>query len=127
MTLLRLCGLAVLAAVMALSLREAGGRLAPLAALCGGLALLAFVMMRYREVFASLTELGGGEAVSEALSLGLRVIGLAAVTEITAGVCRDLGEASLATKVEWCGRAEILVVSLPSLSRLLSLAASYLS
>ncbi len=127
MTLLRLCGLAVLAATVALSLRETGGKLAPLAALAGGLALLSFVLWRYREVFAMLTELAGGEAAGEALSLGLRVLGLAAVTEITAGVCRDLGEGSLATKVEWCGRAEILVVSLPSLSRLLTLAASYLS
>ncbi len=127
MTLLRVCGLAVLAAVMVLSLRETGGRLAPLVTLAGGLTLLSFVFLRYREVLSSLTALGGGEAVGEAISLGVRVVGLSAITEITAGVCRDLGEASLATKVEWCGRAEILVVSLPSLTRLLGLASSLLS
>ncbi len=126
MTLLRFCGLAVLAAVMVLSLRETGGKLGPLVTLAGGLALLSFVFLRYREIFESLTSLGG-EAAAEAISLGVRVVGLAAITEVTAGVCRDLGEASLATKVEWCGRAEILVVSLPPLSRLLALASSLLS
>ena len=125
MTLLRLCGLALVAACMVLSLRETGGRLGPLVTLAGGLALLSFVFLRYREVLETLSSLGGGVG-GEAISLGVRVVGLAAITEVTAGVCRDLGEASLATKVEWCGRAEILAVSLPSLVRLLSLAASLL-
>ena len=54
-------------------------------------------------------------------------MGLAALTEVTASTCRDLGEGGLATKVEWCGRAEILAVSLPTLREVLALGLGYLS
>ena len=127
MTLLRICGLALLAAVAALSLRESGGRLASLVPFAAGLFLFAFVLGRTREAVELFTSLGGGETVGEALSLGLRVVGLSAITEVTAGVCRDLGEGGLATKVEWCGRAEILVATLPQLARLMALATSTLA
>ena len=126
MTLVKLVGLALLGAVLLLVLREAGGRLAPLAAASCGVVLLLFLLERYRTLFAFLADLPYAEPLGEAVSLSLRVIGLSLLTELSAGVCRDLGEGSLATKLEWCGRAEILVVSLPMLSRLCELALRYL-
>lgn len=127
MTLLRLFGVAILAAVFVLLLRESGGKWAALAAVAGGVLLLFGLLERYREIFSFLTALPGGELFSETLTLCLRVVGLALITEVTAGMCRDLGEAGLSTKVEWCGRAEILVVCLPMLSRVLTLATGYLA
>lgn len=126
MSLLKLCGLVILSAVLLLLLREMGGKLAPLGAATAGVMLLLLLIERYREVFRFLLELSGGELLSSVLSFSLRVLGLALLTEITAGICRDLGEGGLATKLEWCGRAEILVVSLPTLSRILELALTYL-
>jgi len=127
LTLLRLFGIALLAAVMLLLLREGGGKLAPLVALSGGVALLGFAISRTGELLSFLSELELGEGASAALSFSLRAVGLAALTEVTAGTCRDLGEGGLATKVEWCGRAEILAVSLPMLSELFELAGSFLA
>ena len=127
MTLWQIFGVAILAAVLGLALREAGGKWTAAVSLAGGILLLLGLISRYGEIFSVLLAFPGGEAVSEALSLCLRVVGLAAVTEVTAGVCRDLGEAGLSAKVEWCGRAEILVVCLPTLSRVLSLATECLS
>ena len=126
--MLRVLALAVTAAVLLYLLREMGGRLLPLAAVAGGLGLLAYGASRYGEILPLLSSLGGGsEIAASALSLSLRAVGLASVTEITAGICRDLGEGGLATKVEWCGRAEILFVCLPTLRSILSLAMGYLS
>ncbi len=126
--MLRVLGLAVLSAVLLYLLRDMGGRLLPLGALAGGLLLLSYGVFRYEEILSLLSSLGeGGEVAASALSLSLRAVGLASVTEITAGICRDLGEGGLATKVEWCGRAEILFVSLPTLRSLLSLASGYLA
>ena len=127
MTLWRLLGIALLTAVLGLILREAGGKWAGAVSLAGAVLLLLGLMSRYGEILTAILAIPGGEAVGEALSLCLRVVGLAAVTEVTAGVCRDLGEVGLSTKVEWCGRAEILVVCLPTLSRVLSLATECLS
>ncbi|MBQ2308722.1 MAG: hypothetical protein II373_04010, partial [Clostridia bacterium] len=114
--MLRVLGLAVLSAVLLYLLRDMGGRLVPLGAAAGGILLLLYGVLRYGELLSLVSSLGEvGEVASSAISLSLRAVGLASVTEITAGICRDLGEGGLATKVEWCGRAEILAVSLPTL------------
>ncbi|MBR7095292.1 MAG: hypothetical protein IKC73_03645 [Clostridia bacterium] len=126
--MLRVLGLAVLSAVLLYLLRDMGGRLVPLGAAAGGILLLLYGVLRYGELLSLFSSLGEvGEVASSAISLSLRAVGLASVTEITAGICRDLGEGGLATKVEWCGRAEILAVSLPTLRTLLSLASGYLA
>ena len=127
MSLLKLCGLVLLVALTVLLLREAGGRGAPLVALGGGLLLLLFLVERYRSLLGFLDALPGGELLGSAVSLSLRVLGLSFLTETTAGICRDLGEGALAARLEWCGRAEILLVSLPTLTRVLEVAVSYLS
>ena len=126
MTLPKLCGLVILAAVLLLLLREMGGKLAPLGAATAGVVLLLFLIERYGRIYAFLESLPGGEITSSVLSFSLRVLGLSLLCEITAGICRDLGEAGLAARLEWCCRAEILVLSLPTLSRILELAVSYL-
>lgn len=127
MSLLKLCGLLLLVVLTVLLLREAGGRGAPLLVLGGGLLLLLFLVERYRSLLGFLDVLPGGELLGSAVSLSLRVLGLSFLTETTAGICRDLGEGGLATRLEWCGRAEILLVSLPTLTRVLEVAISYLS
>ncbi len=122
MTLIKLCGLALLLTFLLIGMREIGGRALPLIALGGGVFLLIYLVERYSALFSFLRELSGGELYTSLLSLSLRVLGVALLTEITAGICRDLGEAGLAARLEWCGRAEILVLCLPTLSRLLELA-----
>ena len=127
MSLLKLCGLVLLVALTLLLLREAGGRGATPVLLGGGLLLLLFLVEHYRSLLGFLDTLPGGELLGSAVSLSLRVLGLAFLTETTAGICRDLGEAGLATRLEWCGRAEILLISLPTLEEVLRVAVSYLS
>ncbi len=126
MTLLKLCGLCLLLAVLYLLQKEAGGRFLPLVALSGGVVLMLYLVEHTRvlvDFLGTLTERGDA-IVSEALSLALRVLGLSFLTELTASLCRDMGEGGLATRLEWCGRLEILVVSLPLLCRLLDTAFS---
>ena len=124
--MLKLCALALLAAILLLPLREAGGRLGGVAAALCGVLLLLTLTERYATIFSFLDTLGENAVPGEAVSLSLRALGLSFLTEVTAGICRDLGEGGLATRLEWCGRAEILVLALPTLVRLLELAVSYL-
>lgn len=121
MTLIKLCGLALLVALLLFTLREMGGRALPLITLGGGLLLLFSLIERYAALFGFLGEIAKGELAGTVIELALRVLGVALLTEITAGICRDLGEAGLATRLEWCGRAEILLLCLPTLRRLLEL------
>ncbi len=124
MTLTKLIGVALLCAVAVLFLREGGGRWATLAAAAGGILLLIAALSRYQEVLSLLQSYtgGGGGLFSEAATLSLKVVGVGLLTEVGADVCRDLGEGGLAGRVEMCGKAEILLLCLPTLARVLALA-----
>lgn len=54
----------------------------------------------------------------------LRSLGIAVVAGCGADVCRDLGQDSVASGIELAGKAEIMLVCLPLITELLSLARS---
>lgn len=115
-------GLALLSAALGYLIKPLSPRLALFPPLFCGLALFGFALFRYREPLALLSELAESGGLSDSLSSILRMLGIGALTAFTADVCRDLGEATLASRVELCGRVEILLLSLPFLTELLSLA-----
>lgn len=52
----------------------------------------------------------------------LKSLGITLVTEIASNICKDAGEAGMAQWIETAGRLEILVISLPLIGDILSLA-----
>ena len=66
-----------------------------------------------------------GEA-GDALRILFKTLGVAVVTQLAADLCRDAGESAMAGKVELCGKAAVLALSLPLASDLLRLAAGLL-
>lgn len=66
-------------------------------------------------VIDALRELASGtDALSgEAWSLLLKALGVAFLTETSAAICRDSGEAGVASWVETVGKLEILLLSFP--------------
>lgn len=67
-------------------------------------------------------------SLSDGLGLGgeteivFRALAAAFLTQIAAGICRENGEATLASGVEFAGRATVLVLCLPLLGSVLTLA-----
>lgn len=76
-----------------------------------------------REVSASF-DIGN---FSEYVELILKALGIAVLTHIASSICRDCGEAGLAGAVEFAGKAEILLISLPMIERLLKYTAEIAS
>ena len=70
---------------------------------------LASTVLTYITDLASAT----GALEGEDWSLLLKALGVAFLTETAASVCRDSGEAGLATWVETAGKLEILLLSFP--------------
>ena len=127
MTLVKLLALALLTAVLALLLRESGAKLAALVSLTGGLALLFYALSRYAAPIASLREMAENAGLAESFSAVLRMLAVGCLTRLASDLCRDMREATLASRVEFCGRAELLLLCLPSLKELFTLAAEVLS
>lgn len=76
---------------------------------------LGLVLSLAGTVMASVTDLTAatGALDGESWTILLKALGLAFLTETAASVCRDSGEAGLATWVETAGKLEILLLSFP--------------
>ena len=55
----------------------------------------------------------------------LKALGVGIVCQFTAQLCRDAGEETLASGVEFFGKVEIILLSLPLLQQLLALAGEF--
>ena len=64
---------------------------------------------------------------SEYVELILKALGVAVLTHVASSICRDCGEGGLAGAVEFAGKAEILLLSLPMIERLLKYTAEIAS
>jgi stage III sporulation protein AD len=51
----------------------------------------------------------------------MKVLGIAYLTELAAGICRDTGEQALAQRVELGGKVLILLLAIPVLNAVLAL------
>ena len=83
---------------------------------------LAGTVMSYVAELTSAT----GALVGESWGILLKALGLAFLTETAASVCRDSGEAGLATWVETAGKLEILLLSFPLIRTVMDTVAALL-
>jgi stage III sporulation protein AD len=121
--ILRITAAALVFAFSSLLVRETGGRLGALVSLAGGVTMLLLVFPRVEGLLSEIGTIGElGE--SEWLRPLLRIIALGYTVEIGADLCRELGEHGCASRLELCGKIEILLLAMPSFLALLSLAVS---
>ena len=84
---------------------------------------LATLAMFY-PILSFIDEISQNTAVYSYLPILIKSLGIAFVVQITADVCNDAQESSLANRIILFGKAEILVLSLPLMKNLFSLCES---
>lgn len=123
--------MAILAVVVLLVLRQAKPEWGIPVRLAATLTAMGVILSLAGQVITTLSDLSvslGTTALDgESWTLVLRALGLAFLTEVTASVCRDSGEGTLAGWVETAGKLEILLLSFPLIRSLLSFVAEVLS
>ena len=117
-TLLKICGCGVIAALFSVLLKRWGGDFSLLLRLTAGVAMGAVTVSMAVPILSFLTSVAEGSAMEPYLGVLLRVLCVSVVTNLSAVICRDLGEASLAGFVELGGKIEILLLSLPLLEEI---------
>ena len=122
MGLLQLCGIALLAAMLILMLRELRPAFIPPVRLAASLVLVSAALLLYIPVLSRVRTLFVETGAGEYLDVVLRALGIALICELTAIFCRDLGENTLAQGVQMFGKLEILVLSLPLVDQILEIA-----
>ena len=111
---LKICGAAVLSALLIALLKRIDAESAMMLKLTAGAfvaTLCVFAIAPLADKLYSLAEMS--EGMGEHLSFLLRVLAVAIITHICANICRDSGENTLAGYVEMGGKVEMLILSFP--------------
>lgn len=90
------------------------------------LSLFSFALVRASPLFSFVLTLADRYGLGTELSLLLRGAGIALAASLAAGLCREAGEGGIADGLEFFGKVELLLLSLPVLAELLSLAGDLL-
>ena len=119
--ILQIIGIALLVVILSFIFRELKKEYAVMLLVAGGIIITLWGIMQIRPVMDYIRELTNGSDISEYFSVILKVLGISFVVQIGADICRDFGEASIASKIEFAGKAVILVVVLPVLRSVVSM------
>ena len=127
MDTLKICMLAVLGVCAALTLKQWKSELLPLLRV-GMVLLFGFAALKaVTPALTYLTRLGETAGVTPYAEVLLRALGIALLTQYAAEICRECGEGAAASGVEMTGKIEILLLALPLIDEILSLASNLLS
>lgn len=127
MTVIKICGIAVLGLVAVVLLRGLRAEYAVFAAIITGVLLLGTVLLEFHSVMEYVEEMTEKTGFSIYFEVILKSMGIGLLSEVTADICRDNGAGAIAAKVEFGAKMAILVLSLPILKKLLDLIAGFLS
>ncbi len=118
-----LCALLLVAAILAVTLREQRPETALCVALAAGAAVTVWLMSRLSEALAEWQTLARQTGMSgSTVTLLLRALGICLLVQITANTCRDAGQTGLASKAEFAGKIALLCLAMPLFRQLLELA-----
>jgi len=122
MSYLKVMGAAICAAVFALLLKEQKSLFGQLLSAILCVALGASVITECKESLSGFFGVfQGGGFGSHAKTL-VKALGVALICEWAGDICKDLGERTLASRIELAGKAEILALALPVVYELLEAA-----
>lgn len=118
-TFLKICGAAILFLIVSTVTMEIGRGVRLPLKLSGPVLLYGGVLLLFLPLIERLKSLTEGYALAAYGETLLKALGIALLTEIVAGLCRDSGEGGVAGIVEMAGKAVILLLALPLVESLL--------
>jgi len=120
MEIFQVVGIGLTGAVLAVYVKESNREIAVLISLVTGLVLFLFALSQVGAVSKVLAELATRANINLFyLTIVLKIMGIAYIAEFGAQICRDAGEGSTATKIEFAAKILVMVLALPIIMALM--------
>lgn len=116
------CVFAVACAVIIASLKGFGQEFANIAAAVAGIVIFVYVLEGLIPFISFIKGVSEQSGSGNYFSLMLKALAISICCRMSAEICRDCGETSLASRVELAGKAGIVIISIPVIRQLLSIA-----
>ena len=121
MTVIKLCGIAVIGVCAALIMRAAKSELAIPVGVITCVIILASAISSMYPIVAFAEGLSQENSYSLYFSAVLKALGIGITAQTAADICRDSGEGAVASKLEFATKVGILLLGLPVVREILSL------
>ena len=122
MDIIKIIGVGITALIIIIILKQYKPEFTVYVSLIAGAIILFMVMDKLSgvvSILTSLTEKTG--AGSTFLKILLKITGIAILTEFAVSICKDSGEAAIASKIDLGGKIIIISISIPIITALLEL------
>lgn len=125
--ILKICAIAFLCVSIGAVIKHVKGELLFAIRAAGSVLIFGMLTLSLEPLLGEFISMGEATGASEYLTVMLKGVGVALLTQISAGVCRDCGDSSVASAVEFAGKTEILLLCLPFIRRILEYASELAS
>ena len=119
--ILKILGIGLLVVILSIVFKELQKEYSVMIMIAGGIIITLWGLARIYPVVDYIRELTDSSNISEYFSVILKVLGISFLVQTGADICRDFGEASIASKIEFAGKAVILVIVLPVLKSVIGM------
>lgn len=126
MTIVSVCGIAVIGLVASVILREVRPAFATAVGIITGLILLGAALSAFSDIVLFTKDITKKEGFSLYITVILKAFGIGILAETTAEVCRDNGASAIGSKVEFAAKTIILLLAMPLVKEILSRTEAFL-
>lgn len=120
MEIFQIVGLALIAAVLSVLLRNHRPEISLQIGIVTGVIIFLLMLFKISAVIEVLQDLANKVNIDLIyITTVLKIIGIAYITTFGAEVCRDAGESSIASKIEFAGKILIMILAVPILMAVL--------
>lgn len=114
MNIVAIAGLGITAAALSSVIRRSNSEYGLMLSLCASLLILGAVVASLSPVISLIEELVQlSETESGYISVLVKALVVCYITQLAADCCRDSGESSIASKIEFAGKIAVLLVAVP--------------
>lgn len=119
--MIKVACIGLMAVFLALKLKSVQPEYALLTGIAACVVLFGFSVSKLEVIFSGIDTIRQYLSVNSAyISIILKVVGIAYVSDFSANLCKDAGYGGIAAQIEMFGKLSILVMSLPILTTLLT-------
>lgn len=113
MDIIKIILIALLAVSLTLIVKQVKPELAMLVSLITITIIFAFCLDKIGQVIDLITRLSQNSGIpTEFLTIVLKIIGIAYLTEFGANICKDVGESAVAAKIQFAGKCVIMLLGM---------------
>lgn len=122
MEVIKIIGIALIALIIIILLKQYKPEFAIYISLLTGVLILVLVMDELTGIIRLIQTIANKASINQQfLTILIKITGIAFLSEFTVSICKDSGEAAIASKIELGSKIVIISMSIPILSSLLEI------